>query len=290
VYQLAPKSDFPPFRKLVCRKVDMEDAVVNTIFTGAHPIHATGARPLAPNRRQSGCIIRALEARNEALACQATLETNTHQARNLMDNIKLTYFDVDGGRAEPARLALSMAGIDFEDHRISFPEFKEMRESTPLNAVPVAEINGVAHTQCNAMNRYFGKLAGLYPSDPWQAFLCDEVLEIIEDASVALSPTIRLQGEKQKKAREELAQGLYTRILKTLDKRLQAGGGRYFADGRLTMADIKVFLWIRRLKSGGVEHLPADLPDTVAPHLVEHMERIAAEPGIAAYYASRSKS
>jgi glutathione S-transferase len=206
-----------------------------------------------------------------------------------MNKIKLTYFDIDGGRAEPARIALSMAKVPFEDHRISFAEFREMRETTPLNAIPVAEIDGTVHTQSNAMNRYFGKLSGLYPDDPWQAYLCDEVLEIVEDAVLAFSPTIRMKGEKQKTAREELAGGLFTRVLKTLDQRLAATGGRHFADGRLTMADLKVFLWIRRLKSGGMEYIPTDLPDQVAPALVQHMERIAAEPGVAAYYASRGK-
>ena len=40
-----------------------------------------------------------------------------------MSTIKLTYFDMDGGRAETTRIALSIAGIEFEDHRISFEEF-----------------------------------------------------------------------------------------------------------------------------------------------------------------------
>ena len=39
-----------------------------------------------------------------------------------MSRIKLTYFDFDGGRAEPTRLALSIAGIAFEDERLSFQQ------------------------------------------------------------------------------------------------------------------------------------------------------------------------
>ena len=35
-----------------------------------------------------------------------------------MSKVKLTYFDFDGGRGEPIRIALSIGGIDFEDHRI----------------------------------------------------------------------------------------------------------------------------------------------------------------------------
>ena len=58
-----------------------------------------------------------------------------------MTSYKLTYFDIDGGRAEPIRIAFHAAGIDFEDIRLSFPEFGEMRKNTRFNAVPVLEID-----------------------------------------------------------------------------------------------------------------------------------------------------
>lgn len=206
-----------------------------------------------------------------------------------MGKIKLSYFDFDGGRAEPIRLTLSIGGIAFEDRRLSFAEFSEMRAGTPLNALPTVEIDGVVYTQCNAMNRYFGKLAGLYPEDPWQAFLVDEVLEIIEDAAHAFGPTLGLQGDELKAARIALTDGMFTRCLKTLDKRLEAAGGEYFADRRFTVADLKVYVWIKRLRSGGLDHVPSDLPDTIAPRLVRHMERVAADPGVVAYYAGRRK-
>ena len=40
-----------------------------------------------------------------------------------MTQLKLTYFDFNGGRGEPARLALAIGGIAFEDHRFSYAEF-----------------------------------------------------------------------------------------------------------------------------------------------------------------------
>ena len=68
---------------------------------------------------------------------------------------------------------------------------------------------------------------------------------------------------------------------------LLAHGGEYFADSRLTVADLKVFVWVRSLRSGILDYMPADLPDRLAPQLVEHGERIAAHPQVAAYYDSR---
>ena len=207
-----------------------------------------------------------------------------------MSKITLTYFDFDGGRGEPTRIAMSIGGIDFEDYRISFSEFHQMRASTPLNAVPTLEIDGTVYTQSNAMNRYFGKQAGLYPEDPWQAFKCDEVMEALEDVMHLTVRTFGLEGEELKAARKKLADETFTNCLQLLDTRLQAAGGEYFADNRLTVADLKVFVWIRGLKSGVLDHIPSDLTDRVAPRLLQHMERIAAEPGVAAYYAARDAS
>jgi len=73
-----------------------------------------------------------------------------------------------------------------------------------------------------------------------------------------------------------------------LEDLLQRGGGEYFADGRLTVADLKVFVQTRSLRAGNLEHLPADLVDTAAPKLVEHMQRIANDPRVAGYYSQRA--
>jgi len=206
-----------------------------------------------------------------------------------MNTIKLTYFDIDGGRAEPTRIALSIGGIEFEDHRISFSEFGQMRAGTPFNAVPTLEMNDGVYGQSNAMNRYFGKQAGLYPEDPWQAFLCDEVMDAIEDLMHFLVRTFGMEGDELKAARGKLVDGAFTTYLKTLNARLKAAGGKYFADGRLTLADLKVFVWIRSLKSGILDYVPTDLVDRVAPLLVQHMERVASDPGVVAYYLRRGK-
>ena len=66
---------------------------------------------------------------------------------------------------------------------------------------------------------------------------------------------------------------------------LQSRGGEYFADGRLTVADLKVMVWVRSLRSGILDYVPADLPDKHAPKLVEHLERVLAHPKVAEYYA-----
>lgn len=198
--------------------------------------------------------------------------------------MKLTYFDINGGRSEPTRIAMSIGGIAFEDHRISFPEFGEMRSSLPLNAVPVLEVGGVLYTQSNAMTRYVGRQAGLYPDDPWQAFLVDEIMEVLEDMTHFIVQTFGLEGDELKAARAKLVDERLTKCLKLLDARLAAAGGAYFADNKLTIADLKVFVWVRALNSGNLDHVPTDLVEKIAPSLNEHMDRVGSDAGVAAYH------
>jgi prostaglandin-H2 D-isomerase / glutathione transferase len=205
-----------------------------------------------------------------------------------MDQLKLTYFDMDGGRAEPARLALHIGGIAFEDHRFAFAEFSEVRKTTPLSQVPTLHVDGVQVSQSSAITRYVGKLTGLYPDDAFQALLCDEIVDGVEDASIKLGTTFGLTGEDLKKARTELVNGALTKYLSWLQKQLEDHGGEYFAANRLTIADLKVFVFVRGLNSGRLDHIPTSLVETVAPKLNVHMLRIASVPAIAQYY-SRAK-
>ena len=204
-----------------------------------------------------------------------------------MPQLKLTYFDFDGGRGEPARLALHLGGVAFEDHRIPGKEWPKVRDQMPFRAMPVLEVDGKVITQCNTINRYVGKLAGLYPKDDWQAVLCDEVMDATEDVSSRIGNTIAMGPDEKKKAREALAADALPRHLEQLQLRLQAGGGEYFVEKRLTVADLKVYMLVRWLRSGALDNIPKDLVDRVAPQLVKHAERVAAHPKVAAYYASR---
>lgn len=207
-----------------------------------------------------------------------------------MTAYKLTYFDIEGGRGEPIRIAFHAAGIEFEDNRLSVAEFSGMRGSTRFNALPVLEIDGTAITQSNAMCRYVGRLAGLYPGDDMQALYCDEVLGAIEDNSHRIGRTFGLEGDELRKARENLVDGWLGVFLRGLDALLTRGGGEYFADHRLTVADLKTFMETRWLGSGMLDFVPADIVERVAPKVAEHRQRIAAEPAVLAYYASRGKT
>jgi hypothetical protein len=65
------------------------------------------------------------------------------------------------------------------------------------------------------------------------------------------------------------------------------GGGEYFANNQLTVADLRAFVQSRSLGSGILDYVPKDIVQQVAPGLFQHQERISADPRVVAYYATR---
>lgn len=204
-----------------------------------------------------------------------------------MTKLKLTYFDFSGGRAEPARLAFHIGGIPFEDYRFSNREFEAVRNAAPLGQVPTLRVDDVEVTQSDAITRYAGKLAGLYPADPLQALFCDEIMAALEDVIVKIGATFRLQGDELKAARQALAAEQFPKYLHWLEARLEQHGGEFLADERLTIADLKAFTVLRWIASGKLDHIPGDIIETCAPKLKLYVDRIAGLPQISQYYAGR---
>lgn len=201
--------------------------------------------------------------------------------------LKLTYWNMPGGRGEPARLALTLGGISFEDHRIAFSDWPQLRETTPFHACPTLEVNGKTIAQSNTISRYVARLANLYPDDIWQAALCDEMLDAVEDMWVYFGATMGIkEPEALKQARENLIEKHYNKYLSTISQRLVDAGGEWFADNRLTIADLQVMIICRALGSGQLDHIPTDLVKSVAPNLHQHMKRVLAVPEISEYYSN----
>jgi|AntAceMinimDraft_1070359.scaffolds.fasta_scaffold112498_1 glutathione S-transferase len=87
----------------------------------------------------------------------------------------LTYLNIKG-LAEPVRLALHIGGIAFDDVRVTYEQVAAMRakdagvdEGTkgsptiPTGQVPTLTVAGEAFSQSEALLRWVGRRAGLYP-------------------------------------------------------------------------------------------------------------------------------
>src|SRR2546422_974663 len=107
---------------------------------------------------------------------------------------KLTYFDAATSRGEECRLALHVAGLPFEDERLTRDQWAARKASTPFGALPVLAIDGRQLAQSNAILRFIGSQHGLHPVEPFEAALHESLMCAVED--------LRTRSEERRVAKE----------------------------------------------------------------------------------------
>lgn len=175
-----------------------------------------------------------------------------------MAKYKLTYFDVSASRGEECRLALYLAGVEFEDHRITHEQWSALKATTPFGALPMLELPGKPPlAQSNAILTYVGRRYDLHPQDAWEAARHDAILQAVEELRAALAPSGKLADPAQKKAaREELANGYMKEWGGHVDRQIR---GTFVGGERLQVADIKLFQVMQSLRRGVMDHIPTNI-------------------------------
>ncbi|KAJ3171248.1 hypothetical protein HDU88_008285 [Geranomyces variabilis] len=201
-----------------------------------------------------------------AVALAANCPTPLPSLNRMMPKkMKLTYFDFKG-LGEPVRLALTIAGLDFEDIRIKRENWPAIKPTTPFGHVPVLEVDGQKVAQSGAMLRYIGRLvpeSGLYPADIWTAFKVDEFLGVVDDIGELLHPSFGVKDQDEiVRLRTALVapEGEMTLALAKLEASLaKTASGAYALGDTLTIADIVIYVQLDWFSSGLLTAIPKDL-------------------------------
>eukprot|EP00446_Apocalathium_sp_SHHI-4_P038590 CAMPEP_0177327642 /NCGR_PEP_ID=MMETSP0368-20130122/19004_1 /TAXON_ID=447022 ORGANISM="Scrippsiella hangoei-like, Strain SHHI-4" /NCGR_SAMPLE_ID=MMETSP0368 /ASSEMBLY_ACC=CAM_ASM_000363 /LENGTH=259 /DNA_ID=CAMNT_0018787727 /DNA_START=6 /DNA_END=785 /DNA_ORIENTATION=- len=231
-------------------------------------------------------------AASAAAACRA------RSLSAMAPKLRLTYLDMKGF-GEPIRLALAIGGLDFEDRRVSSEEIIAMRQRGELafGQVPVLEIDGEAFLQSQALLRWAGRQAGLYPEE--LQLRCDAVEEALVDIRRGFIPQwygvilgrdpitseklVPLSEEQKQEVQQKLNESVLPARFSYLEKQLKAAGGPYFCGERLTICDLSFYV----LASGVLDGTYVDgvTPSVLdgCPLLKELIGRIAHHPRVKAW-------
>jgi len=199
----------------------------------------------------------------------------------------LIYFDVRG-RAEATRLLFKVAGVEFEDRRMTFEEWGKQKEQwksagkLPFGQLPLLEVDGVLLAQSIAIARFVANEFGLTPPTNWGKAQADMTVDGCADFAQKITPS-RFEKDEVKKAQlEEEAKAVTPGFLKCFEDLLRAnnGGKGYFVGDKLTYADISVFNTLNYawFDPGNPLSTPGELKKF--PLLAEHYERIMNIPAI----------
>lgn len=201
-----------------------------------------------------------------------------------MSKPRLFYFDFAGSRGEECRIALHLAGVDFEDVRVKGSDWPAMKASTPFGAMPVLEIPGkapLAHS--NAILVLVGRQHGLHPADAFEAARHESLMCAVEELRHTLTPTLRITDPEQKRAARE---ALAANELPTWGSQVerQLGDGPFIGGAAPQVADIKLYMIVRWLTTGVVDHVPTTVFDS-CPKLMRLYRAVGEHAGVKAWLA-----
>jgi len=205
-----------------------------------------------------------------------------------MSKPRLIYFDFAGSRGEECRIALHLAGIEFEDVRVKSGDWSAMKADMPFGAMPVLEIPGkvpLAHS--NAILVFIGRQHGLHPGDAFEAARHEALMCAVEELRHTITPTLRITDPEQKRqAREALAANELRTWGGYIERQL--GDGPFIGGAMLQVADLKLYMATRWLTTGTVDHVPTTVFDEY-PKLLRLYHAVDEHPGVKAWLAKSKK-
>jgi prostaglandin-H2 D-isomerase / glutathione transferase len=175
-----------------------------------------------------------------------------------MTKPKLTYFDMPISRGEECRLAFKLAGVDFEDCRISREAWLALKPNSPYGSMPILEMPGQAPVaQSNAILVLIGRLYGLHPKDALEAARHEAMMAHVEDLRALITPTMRMKDDTEKKAaREALCATSLPAWAGFAEKQIQ---GPFFGGATVSVVDTKIYMAMKWIRGGAIDHVPADI-------------------------------
>ena len=199
-----------------------------------------------------------------------------------MSKPSLTYFDFAGSRGEECRIALHLAGVYFDDVRVKNADWPPMRAPMPFAALPVLQIPGrppLAHS--NAILVFIGRQHGLHPADAFEAAQHEAMMSAVEELRHTITPSLRIADPEQKRAaREALAANELAAWGSQVERQL--GDGPFVGGASLQVCDIKLYMVVRWLTSGALDHVPTTVLDH-CPKLLRLFRAVGEHPGVKAW-------
>uniref|UniRef100_A0A6T1R809 Glutathione transferase n=1 Tax=Eutreptiella gymnastica TaxID=73025 RepID=A0A6T1R809_9EUGL len=207
--------------------------------------------------------------------------------------------------AEKVRLALVMTGTPFEDKRVNFEQWMDLKPSAKYGQLPLLTVDGVQMAQSPALLRWVARKFGdgsLYPQDPDAMFEVESMLALSDDMAKAWGPALYMGMRPNMFGYpEDIKPEDKEALVKTLRERFLAESlpkfmgmftaqlektGAFLCGDKVTIADLQLLPQLRYFTRGVADFVPAD---SLAPYpvVIGWIDRMLAVPEIKAWYDSK---
>lgn len=198
----------------------------------------------------------------------------------------LTYFAFDGSRGLECRLALALAGVTFDDIRLTREEWAAAKPTTPFGGLPMLTVNGRVLAHSNAILAYVGRTHGLHPTDAWAAAEHDAIMASVEDLRGKMPDPRTVGAEGVQAAREAFVAGWLAQWAATVSGRI---AGPFLEGNTPNVADIKLYVILRSLLGGTYDHVPPSCLDPW-PKFAALQTAVDALPAVRGWFAGKHGS
>jgi len=200
-----------------------------------------------------------------------------------MTKPKLIYFDAPVSRGEECRLALHLAGVEFEDVRLKSADWRAMKPTSPYGGLPILELPGQPPIgQTNAILVLIGRRYGLHPTDDFEAARHEGMMQHVEDLRAAVGPTLWISDADKKTTREALVATFLPAWGAYAEKNIT--GDPFFGGAKPNVVDIKLHMAVRWFVGGQLDHIPATI-FAAYPKLTRVHDTVRDHAAIKAWYA-----
>lgn len=199
---------------------------------------------------------------------------------------RLTYFDVRG-RAEPIRMLLEEAGVEYTERRVKLEEWAALKPTFPMEQLPIYEEgegdDAVLLFHSMVIRRYLAKKHGLQGNDDNERLQCEMVAESILDAQNNIG-TLMWNPEFEKLRKSYETESLPP-LLEKLQRHKQrnTAGGLYWVGDSVTYVDFAAWCFLDYVRAFSTATLQKFGP------LYSFYTELAKRPRIAAYLSSERR-
>jgi len=196
-----------------------------------------------------------------------------------MPQYKLIYFDYQGF-AEPIRLALSHAGVPFEDIRHKYEFGWQSKIPSLLGRLPVLEVDGKALPESMAILRYIGEQHGLQASNPWDRAMGDALASAWVDLHPLFDACDFTTGKWDVPKVEKFVEATVKPRLKHIDAFLAQRKTAFLTSDNATWADFYTYTFLAMLK------VAFRVPLESYPQVVQFYKKIEDLPAVKSWHQS----
>ncbi|KAL4238080.1 hypothetical protein ACF0H5_002792 [Mactra antiquata] len=207
-----------------------------------------------------------------------------------MPQYKLTYFKTRGA-AELSRLVFTLAGEKYVDERLEREEWQKVKHNTPLEALPVLEVDGVVVSQSAAIARFLARRFKLFGKTDMEEFAIDEAHEVFAEIFNRELMKIFYESDATKKAEiaKAFIDGSLQKYLTFFETRLKKNGTGFYVGNELTFGDLIIYNGLT-MTEALLKMTKLDLNLASCPELAALIKRVEENPRIAKWIAERPKT